>query len=155
MGAVATFNLTAFLARYPEFTPAASYTGVNSTNGPLFFGEATVYWRNDGSGPVIDPITQQTFLNQLTAHVAMLAIGTVQSPASGLVGRISSAGQGSVNVSADYSGTPGTLAWFNQTSYGAAFAQASAAYRTMRYRPRRGRFMGPVGGYPGGGGSFW
>lgn len=155
MGAVATFNLTAFLARYPEFTPAAPYTGVNSTNGPLFFGEATVYWRNDGNGPVCDPFTQQTFLNMLTAHVAMLAVGTVQSPMSGLVGRISSAGQGSVNVSTDMPAMPQGAAYFQQTQYGLDFWAASAAYRTMRYRPRRGRFMGPVGGYPGGGGSFW
>lgn len=152
MGAIATFNLAAFLARYPEFTPGiapSTYVGVNSLNGPQFFAEAGLYWNNAGCSPVCDPVAQAMLMNLVTAHIAVAAVGAVNQPASGLVGRISSAGEGSVNVSTELAGMPGTAAWFSQTAYGLNFWQATAAFRTMHYRPGPYRRFG-YPGIPGG-----
>ena len=48
-----------------------------------------------------------------------------------LVGRISSASEGSVSVSTDYLSSPTALAqWLNQTPYGAEYYALTAKYRT-------------------------
>ena len=80
-------------------------------------------------------------LNLLTAHYAKL-FGTINGEApSGLVGRISSATEGSVSVSAEGPPASNSSWWYLQTPYGAAFWNATANMRTMRYVP----------GYPAGG----
>lgn len=137
MGAVAVFDFAAWSARYPEFST------VSSAQATAFFNEATVYHRNDGGGPVADANKQAVMLNALTAHIAMLAvgIGAVQAPAA-MVGRISSATQGSISVSADAAALPGTAAWFSQTVYGLNYWQMTASYRTMRYRAPAPRYFG-------------
>lgn len=131
---VAVFNYAAWAARYPEFAAT-----VNEATATLYFDEATLYC-NNGSGALVpaDAVTYQprlTLLNMLTAHIAALnAPGS-----SNLVGRVASATQGSVSVTADMGAQPGTAAWFNQTKYGAAYWQATAQYRTMRQvRPQTG-----------------
>lgn len=140
MGAVATFSWETFNTRYPEFS------NVSSVQAQAFFNEATLYFDNSGTGPVTDPNAQLMLLNMVTAHIAMLSVGTAAQPASGLVGRISSATQGSVSVSTDLSGAPGTAAWFAQTSYGLNFWQATAPLRTMHYRPGPSRLCtGDIG----------
>jgi hypothetical protein len=79
---------------------------------------------------VADAAVRSVLLNMLTAHIAAL-----NSPgASGVVGRVSSASEGSVSVSAELA-VPGSAAWFAQTRYGIAFWQATAQYRTATYRP--------------------
>lgn len=136
MGAVATFNYQSWIARYPEFS------SVTSVQAAEFFNEATVYCRNDGGGPVCDQNTQNILLNSLTAHIAFLAVGTgaTQTPRE-LVGRIASAGQGSVSVSTDLQGIPGSASWFAQTQYGLAYWRMSAPYRRFRYvMASRGRY---------------
>jgi hypothetical protein len=128
MGVVAVFNYSKWIGRYPEFK------SVSAEMAQGYFDEAGIYLRNDGSGPVGDATTQLVLMNMITAHIAQLNAtinGVAPSP---LVGRIASAGEGSVNVSTEYA-APGTAAWFSQTKYGANFWQASAAYRTMRYSP--------------------
>jgi hypothetical protein len=143
VGVFVTFNYATWIATFPEF--AAS---VPQPLAQAFFDSAALYWRNDGSGPVRVPATQLAILNWLTAHLAKLfapdAMGNY--PAS-LVGRISSASEGSVSVSVDYP-TTNANAWFLQTPYGAAFWQMTAGYRTFRYRapPKRGGAIGPWGG---------
>jgi hypothetical protein len=114
----ATFSYTAWVARYPEFA------SVSSATAALYFTEATLYFSNDNS-IVNDDGVLLVLLNMLVAHIAQLA-------AVDTVGRVSSATQGSVSVNTDFT-QPGTAAWFNQTKYGAAFWQATAQYRTMRY----------------------
>ncbi|MDE3023802.1 MAG: DUF4054 domain-containing protein, partial [Pseudomonadota bacterium] len=54
--------------------------------------------------------------------------------ASPLVGRINSATEGSVSVTADMGAVTNTQAWYMQTKYGAAYWQASAPYRNFQYR---------------------
>lgn len=138
-GAQATFDYAAWVARYPEFASILEPTAA------AYFAEAGIYWRNDGTGPVSTTAIQSLLLNMLTAHIAWLnsprdAQGNPAAtgePAPGLVGRVNSATEGSVSVQVDY-GAPatGSEAWFIQSRYGVAFWQATAAYRTMRYRAR-------------------
>lgn len=122
MGVVATFNSEAFLARYPEFS------SLNETLLAAYFVEAGMYCRNDGGGPVDDLLTQTTFLNMLTAHIAALNGGVNGAAASQMVGRINSASEGSVRIGLDMKVENGA-AWYMQTKHGAAYWQASLPYR--------------------------
>lgn len=139
MGVVAAFDYTVWSARYPEFS------NVTSAQALAFWNEGTLYHANDGTGPVQDVTQQQTLLNMLAAHIAMISVGTAAQPASGLVGRVSSANQGSVSVSVENAGVPGTAAWFVTTVYGFSYWQATTTYRTMHYRPGFGRRFGAGG----------
>ena len=119
---VVSFNSTAFLARYPEFT---------SLGAPLlsqYFTEAGMYCRNDGCGPITDLAVLSTLLNMLTAHIAALNGGVNGQQPSQYVGRVSSASEGSVSASLEMKSEIGA-AWYMQTKYGAAFWQASLPYR--------------------------
>jgi hypothetical protein len=79
----------------------------------------------------------------LTAHIAALnAVELGGRSAENIVGRISSASEGSVSISLD-SQTPGTAAWFQQTKYGAAFWQATTQYRKARIFPGSNRNPDP------------
>lgn len=118
----AVFDSTSFLVRYPEFS---------TVSVPLltqYFAEAGMYCRNDGGGPITDPTVLTTLLNMLTAHIAALNSGVNGQPAAQQVGRVSSAGEGSVNVSLEMKSVLGA-AWYNQTRYGAAYWQASLPFR--------------------------
>jgi hypothetical protein len=145
MGAVATFDYEKWNAAYPEFA------NIDEVRASIFWQEATLYHSNDGTGLVNDLAQQEMLLGLLTAHIAFLRVGTVgnPSPASqGIVGRVSSASMGPVSVSADLQGLPGTAVWFGQSPWGLSYWQATAVYRTMRYRHRHGRtFSGYYGGY--------
>ena len=136
MGAVATFDPASWRLRYPEFQ------AVSDEQATAYFAEATLYHRNDGMGPVADAGQQLALLNMLVAHVATLARARSEDSAgSGLVGRITSATEGSVSVTtAALPDEGGVAAWLQQTSYGAAYWAATAPYRTMRYRPGPRRF---------------
>lgn len=127
MGVVVTFNYAVWVARYPEFAT------VSQPLAQSYFDEASIYHANDGTGPVKTAAQQSTYLNMLTAHIAALNATVAGVAPSPLVGRITNASEGSVSVASDY---PVTInnAWFAQTKYGAAYWQATAGYRTMRYR---------------------
>ena len=122
MGVIATFNSELFLQRYPEFASL----DVNLLGA--YYVEAGMYCRNDGMGPVDDLPTQTMFLNMLTAHIAALNGGVNGQTPTQMVGRINSAGEGSVHVSMEMKAENGA-AWFMQTKYGAAYWQASMPYR--------------------------
>ena len=130
MGIVA-FDVAGFRARYGEFATLADATLT------ALFPEVTLYLSNEESSVVTDLAQRATLLNMLVAHIAALNYGVSGQAPSGLVGRISQAAEGSVSVSAEMGPPSGTSAWFLQTRYGAAFWQATAAFRTFRYvRPR-------------------
>lgn len=140
MGAVATFDYDAWKARYPELAAQ-----VDATLAGSYFAEATLYHRNDGTGPVSDAGQQLVLLNMIVAHIAARYLPQpAGSPPGGLVGRISSASEGSVSVSTDMPSEPGTAAWFQQTRYGADYWAATAPFRTMRYVPSPKRFAGRI-----------
>jgi hypothetical protein len=138
-GAVAVFVPADFKVAYPAF--------VNVPDALLqaFFTIGTIYLRNDGTGPVTNGDLQTQLLWMLTAHVAQIsgALNPGGVP-SGLVGRITSASEGSVSVSSDYPSTPNN-AWFLQTGYGAMYWQATAAFRMARYLPGPTRFGTGIG----------
>jgi hypothetical protein len=122
MAVPSVFNFANFTLRYPEFST------LSQALLQIYFNEAGFYCRNDGAGPVSDQTTLDTFMNMLTAHIAALNGGVSGQAASQLVGRINSAGEGSVRVSTEMKVDPGA-AWFMQTKYGAAYWQASLPYR--------------------------
>lgn len=145
MGVKITFDYSKWIVSYPEFTKTASQPQAEG-----FFAQATLYCRNDGGGPVTTAEIQTQLLWLLTAHIAQLMVGSSGQPVSPLVGRISNASEGSVSVQTDYPATTPNSAWFTQTKYGASYWQATAIYRTMRYRPNTGRPVvgaGPWWGY--------
>jgi hypothetical protein len=125
---VAVFSYAGWAARYPELVASTP----EILAGELF-AESGLYLDNtDGSVVASDAVTYQPrlmLLNMLVAHLAAL-----RAPdRAGLVGRIASAGQGSVNVSVAMDAQPGSAAWYQQTPYGASYWNATAPYRTMRF----------------------
>lgn len=128
-----TFNYANWVLRYPEFAV------VPQPLAQLYFDEATIYCRNKlGPVPTIPVLTQ--LLNMLTSHIAQLnAPGT--DPGAP-VGRLSDVTEGSVSASFENDYPPGSAQWFQQTKYGAAYWQATLAFRLFRYK------TAPVAGGP-------
>lgn len=125
--AVVSFDYAAWAARYPELS---AY--VAPQQAQAFFSEAQLYCDNTDSSIVTNVATRAVLLNMLTAHIAALN-ARLAAPSSPLVGRINSASEGSVSVSAELNLPPGSSQWYAQTKYGIAFWQATARYRTFRY----------------------
>jgi hypothetical protein len=144
MGVVVTLDPGVFAAQFPEF----AYLSGPQVVG--YFAMATSMHRNDGGGPIATAVVQSQALYFLAAHFAQLFAATSSGqPASTLVGRVSDASEGSVNVSAAFpEGTP-TMAWYAQTKYGAAYWQITAPYRTMRYIPNLKSRRAALGGFVG------
>ena len=150
MGVQVTFNYSAWVARYPQFASPGGTQPVSSDLANAYLNDAAIYLRNDGGGPVSSAAIQTALLNMIMAHIAALNTAFASgAPAPSLVGRINSASEGSVSVGTEMNG-PELAAWFNQTPYGAAFWQATAQYRTMRYIPGRGS-QKSYGNYP----NYW
>jgi len=155
-GPIAVWDETAFLTAYPNFT------GIASGTLQAQFDVATIYLRNDGTSPVPTVALQTTLMFMLTAHLLQVSFGpngdgarTGSAGAPGLVGRVSSASEGSVSVSTEYPSEPNS-AWFLQTPYGASFWQATAAFRRARYLPGPTRFgTGIDNGVTGGGFGYF
>lgn len=135
----AVFDYAAWSARYPELAGK-----VDDTRAGLLFAEAGLYLDNTDASPVQDLPTRLMLLNMLVAHIAALsgALEPGGSP-SGLVGRVSSASEGSVSVSVDTGLTPGTAVWYQQTPYGLSFWQATKGLRSAIYVPSYPRNFEP------------
>lgn len=134
IGGVAVWNPGVFLARYPEFTAAYN---VNPSKFASYFTEAGLYLSNQPNSPVQDVPTRLVLLNMLVAHISYIGGDLSADGQTRPVGRVSAAGEGSVNATFDYTpATPGSGPWFNQSQYGAAFWQATSNLRGMRYSPR-------------------
>lgn len=128
--AIAVFDYTAWVTRYPEFG------AVSAERAALFFAEAGLYLNNTDCSPVEDVATRLMLLNMVTAHIAALS-GALEADGkpSGLVGRIASATEGSVSVSVNAGALPGSAEWYAQTSYGFSFWQATKWLRSAVYMP--------------------
>lgn len=130
--AVVVFDPAAFKARYPAFA------GVSDAVLQGCFDDATLYLSNKDCSIVQDIEKRKQLLWMLTAHIAYLG-GALNPAGSGggalPVGRMSSATEGSVSISTEYA-APWSAAWFSQSSWGAAFWQATLSLRSFRYRPR-------------------
>lgn len=127
-------DYTAWTKLFPEFLPTITlpmYT--------LYFGAACMMVDNTDCSRIQAgaPLFQRdNILAMTTAHVAKILGGSNGAPASGLVGRISDATEGTVSVSAEWaSQVSAQSAWWLQTPYGAMAWQALAPFRTMVYVP--------------------
>lgn len=151
---IAVFDYAVWSARYPLIAPKVSEPLASS-----YFTEAgALYLDNTDCSIVQDVPTRLMLLNMLVAHIALLG-GAGAAGEAGLVGRISSATEGSVTIQADYNASPGSEQWYAQTGPGAAFWAATARYRTMRYVPGPQPFLGVPGmitrGFGGYGNGGW
>lgn len=144
--AVAVFNYTQWAALFPELAGS-----VTSPVAGSFFSIAELLVDNTDCSAIPDADKRLVVMNYAVAHLAKLAgyplqVGqTVPSP-SGLVGRVSSATEGSVTVATDYGPMRENQAWWLQTQYGATFWQLTRATRTARYVAAPPRYFGPVYG---------
>ena len=87
--------------------------------------------------------------SQTVASEAFLVPGAPQiTPPPGIVGRISTATEGSVSVAAEFGGNGGpTQDWYTGTRYGAQYWVATAQFRTALYIPAPGGVCGPWGAF--------
>ena len=137
------FDYSLWQTCYPEFA------SVSSGLASFAWAQAELYLNNTAGSVVWDSSRagrRNLLLNMLTAHIVKLMPGPGGEAAP--VGRISNASEGSVSVAFDMPASP-NAAWFMQTQYGAAFWQATAQYRTMRYNPGPQPYLGvsrPFGG---------
>lgn len=145
MSEIVTFNYEQWICRYPEFNGI-----VTEPMAQAYFIEATIYHRNDGTGPVRDKDQQLLLLDMLTAHIAKLYNGSNGAPV-GIPGRISNASEGSVSVGFEIGDLPQAATWFAQTTYGLSYWTATMIYRTARYIPGPRPYFGRplyAGGWP-------
>ena len=135
------FNSAEFLTQYPQFS---NFTAALQGN----FNLATLLLNNTCGSRVCDAPTRQQLLYLLTAHLTALLNGTNTTPATGLVGRVSSATEGSVSVDTDLGMAATTSAYvasLQQTQWGLIFLSATVQYRSATYVPAPPRNYGPYG----------
>lgn len=141
----ATFNWSVWSARYAELVAG----GVKEPLATSLFDEAGLYLNNGPCSVVQDIPTRTILLNMITAHLAALHLQSAASASNGgvgAVGRVASVTQGSVSMSLDYGTIAQGEAFWAQTPYGSAWWAATAQYRTARYLPNMGRFLGTARG---------
>lgn len=126
---IVTFDPVAFVAAFPSFTsvPAAA---LNAN-----FTFATLLLDNTCCSAVQDAPTRAALLNLIVAHITALLNGINGDPPQGVVGRVSSATEGSVSVQVEFETLSEAAAYFNQTQWGAMYWRMTAQYRTARYFP--------------------
>lgn len=137
-GAV-VFDAAAFKARYPNLVASAGADAASAC-----FTRAGLFLNNTGTSPVRNPAKRAELLMLITAHLLQLGLNSGAYATTGaadgtaaLVGRITTARMGSVQVQADMGAVSPTQAWWVQTPYGATFWAASAFLRMGRYVPGR------------------
>jgi hypothetical protein len=134
MGVAIIYTYTGWTAIYPQFAATVTQAAFDAMLYPL----AQQYCVNDGSGLVSTSITQTNLMGLMCSHIAQLLFGTATQPASGIVGRVNTATEGSVSVGAEMPAPNNAIqGWLNQTQFGAMYWAATAPYRTMRYLPGR------------------
>ncbi|WP_023640368.1 DUF4054 domain-containing protein [Dickeya zeae] len=101
----------------------------------LFFA-AQMYLENTTLSVVSDEAKRKYLLYLLTAHLAYLFYvdANGNGGVTGMVGRLSSASEGSVSVGSAMSNVPFNAEFFLQSPYGFTFWQATKIYRMGFYR---------------------
>lgn len=129
MSGVVTFDPVAFAKQFREFSmqDPGVLTG--------YFAIACTILDNSGAGLVTDPVVLGVMFNLLTAHIALILGGADGEAPSQAVGRIKSAGEGSVHVDLDMGASTTNKAWYEQTKYGAMYWRMSDPYRSATYVP--------------------
>ena len=121
---VVVFDATEFRGMYPKIT--ASDLQLQS-----FFYEAEILFNNTSKSCVQDLTKRKILLYMIVAHLATLQAQV--DAGNMLVGRLSSASEGSVSISSDYGVLGSSEKWWVQTPYGAKFWQMTAMFRTSLY----------------------
>lgn len=129
-GAV-VFNYGAWAARYPNLTAGTTPDAV----ADQFLIAGLSYFNNSAGSPEPDPAKRQIILFLITAHLVMLTQKTGGADRTQMVGRVSSASQGSVSVSMDAAGAPSAAWWWSQTQYGAMAYSILRKYALTLYVP--------------------
>jgi Protein of unknown function (DUF4054) len=153
-GAVVIFSYSAFIAAYPQFG------NVGMGQAQEFFNRACALLDNSCTSrlPYAPTATPPVFFRALILNAAVAHFAYLETPdAAGNVrpvGRISQAGEGSVNLSLEYA-VPATdsAAFWNQTQFGAYLWIAVLPYRSARYAP--GPSQNPYRGIGLGRGGFF
>lgn len=117
---VVVFDVDEFKTLYPQFA------NVDETILQNYFNAATLLLDNTDKSPVKDLAERKMLLYMLTCHIA-----TLKKRGDTIVGTITAATEGKVNVSV----TPLVTAnWYTQTLCGSMYWQATAKYRLgVRY----------------------
>lgn len=130
MSQIVTLDIAKFRALFPEFD------AVTDVQLQFLFDEATDFLSNDAYSAVSDLSKRERLLYLLMAHLAYGRYGDSKgNGASGFVGRISSASEGSVSVGSDLGDVGAGTAWYTQSPYGLSFWQATKVYRMAHYYP--------------------
>lgn len=117
------FDPVEFREIYPEFKT------LSDTQLNWYFSRAERLLDNGNCSPVSNLNERKILLYLLTAHIAMLAGGVNGKPPQQTVGRVANATQGSVSVSLAMEGVTAQSAWYEQTSYGSEYFEATKKYR--------------------------
>lgn len=124
---VVEFNVAEFREMYPTITVQVA----TDAQLEMFFLEAELLFNNTPQSCVKDLKKRKIYLYLVVAHLA-----TLQSQVDAgnmLVGRLSSASEGSVSISSEYGTLGNSEKWWVQTPYGAKFWQMTAIFRTSLY----------------------
>lgn len=128
--AIVVLDIDKFRAMFPEFSNATDIAI------QFLFDQATDYLNNTEYSLVIDATKRERLLFLLMAHLAYVRYGDSKgNGGSGLVGRLSSASEGSVSVSSDAGQIEFRYMWYTQSPYGMDYWQATKVYRMANYYP--------------------
>jgi hypothetical protein len=135
------FEYQSWAFLFPELA-----TSVSPGQAAGYFARAELIVGNSSRSRIQDIPTRTMILYLATAHIAtMNATVNGQAP-SQLVGRISSATEGSVSVSTEMN-APGSAGWWATSRYGYEAYSAMAPYRTFHYAAHPTRVVQPYPPY--------
>ena len=135
---IVAFEFQSWAFMFPELA-----TSISPGQAAGYFARASLFVDNTPRSRIQDIPTRTSILYLATAHIAAMNANINGQAPTGLVGRISSASEGSVSVSTDLQ-VPNSAAWWGQTRYGFEAWSAMAPYRTFRYAPHPERVVQPL-----------
>lgn len=125
MSNIFVFDPTTFKLAYPQFK--------NFTDEQLewFFEEVEGTVLDNSETSCLSVKLRKKLFYWLVAHQAELQ-GRINSGNSSLVGRVSTATQGTVSISTDFTSSPTAMSqWLNQTPYGQKYYAFTSPYRSV------------------------
>lgn len=127
---IVVFDAQNFKEQYPEF---------KLSDGVLerCFEQAELIVNNTDSAFISNLSERKTLLYLLVAHIGTLLYGADGKDGPSMVGNLSSATEGTVNISMSVLGVDMDNAWYTQTQYGNTFWLLTKKYRQARYLPGR------------------
>ncbi|HHE5697833.1 TPA: DUF4054 domain-containing protein [Citrobacter amalonaticus] len=128
--AIVVLDIPKFRAMFPELS------NVTDAQLPYLFDQSNDYLNNSECSLVEDAVKRERLLYLLMAHLAYMRYGDANgNGGTGLVGRLSSATEGSVSVSSEAGQVEFRYMWYTQSPYGMDYWQATKVYRMANYYP--------------------